>query len=748
MSKRPKNKRQQPLNRASPIFMPTNGGLMYVPAQQQQGVLGQTFYGSKAGIPTGQSALFSPGEPLPTQPGVNPGGYPVQFKFPVGYNWYPPDRSLGDSEIPSFQQLRSLAKLCSGVTLCERVWLDLVPRMQLKISLKKEYKDRGADEKDYQKEISFFRSFFEKPDGKRDMHTWIRVALKEQTQIDELYIYKNRTRGGKLLGLKLLDGSTMKPLLDDWGDIPEYTPNGEMYAYQQYPWGLPGMKYTTSMMIHYNESPSSFTPYGFSRIEGVIFLINQVIRKQKKDLSNFTEGNIPQGMMLVPPDATWTPDQIDAFEQAWNALLAGNTSQQVRMRFTQPGMTYQPFEQYELKTEFDQFILNYVAAMYGVSMQDLAFTDDIHKSNGDSQQNVLYRRTIDPLAITYAGFLTECMNNDFEPSLHGEMFEASFSGYEEDEDLQSQVAAYSEAIQNAFISPANAAKKMSFPEIPETGPLFVTKGGIVPLASFEIGSEARKAQDAAQLAGLQMAANPQQSQEQGDDEEEDEPAESETKNAPKKSTKPKQQQPTEEKRYTVSELLQLLSQQTETQTPDQANGTHFERSTQDTVAAGTERATHQIVPTPDASSQSDGNHEREISQEYRKWRTRAIDDVKAARTLRGFTTTLIPEGVHKWISDELVECSTPDQVREVFNRARDTSRQLDNASEDYRRWCKQAVDNVREYKKPGVFMSNVIPDYVQAYILFELDNCNTADEVQALFKRVQDQQYSLGLERV
>lgn len=677
-----KRNRKKQLNRAAAY--PIGNGLMYVPSGQQQGVLGQTFYGSKANIPVGQSALFSPGIPLAPQPNLNPSGLPIQWKFVPAINTFPPDRSMGNPDIPSFQQLRNLAKLYSGVTLCERAWADMVPRMKLKIELKPEYANDGADIKDYQKEVAYFQSWFESPDKQHDLHSWIRVALREQTQIDELYIYRRKKRGGGLYALEIVAGDQMKPLLDDWGKIPQ----PPKYAYQQYPWGIPGWQFRTDELMHYQESPAADNPYGQSRVERIIMLVNQALRKQKKDLAHFTEGNIPVGMMKVPQDATWTPDQIDAFEQAWNALLAGNASQQVRMRFTQPGMEYQAFEQYQLDPTFDKFLINICVSAYGMSMQDLAFTEDIHKSSGDSQQNVTYRRTIDPLAVVYASFLTQCMNDDFDPDLHGEMFEASFGGYDEQEDLQSQVAAYSEAIQNAMISPANAAKMMSFPEIPETGPLFITKSGVVPLASFEIGSEARKAQDAAQMAGLQMAANPQQPQEQDDEDESEPESNSQSKQTGnKQDNETDRQKPVEEKRYTISELLQLLAQQTQAQTAGEENGTHFERSEEKQMVRGTiDRAKEQgntgsgITERTTSSTRRDS--ESDSGAEYRRWRQRAIDDVKAGRVQRGFTTTLIAPEIHKWISDELVECTTPDQVRDVFNRARNRETESTITSKD------------------------------------------------------------------
>jgi hypothetical protein len=935
MSRRSQRKKQPTLERAAPISLP--GGAFYVPAGSQQSTYGQTFYGGKASIPVGQQTLFSPGQPLDTVQGVNPGGYPVQFRFPLAYNSFPVDRSLGDSEIPPFQQLRSLAKICSGITLCERVWLDLVSGMGIKISLKPLYVSLGADEKNYQTELSYFRAFFEKPDGKRDIHTWLRMAIKEQTQIDELYIYKNRTRAGRLLGLKIVDGSTVKPLLDDWGDIPEYDSKGERYAYQQYPWGLPGTKYSTNMMVHYNESPSAFTPYGFSRIEGVIYIINQIIRKQNKDLKHFTDGNIPQGLLLVPENANWTPDQIDTFEQAWNSLLAGNASQQVRLRFTQPGMKYQPFEQYELNTDFDKFILNYIAAMYGVSMQDLSFTESIHKSSGDSQQNVLYRRTVEPLAKIYARILTESMNNDFEPDLHGDMFEASFTGYEEQDDISSLATAYSTLTGAGVLGLTNAGKLLKLPDDPNApfiGRMIMTATG--PIFLDDVASDKmRNAQMQSQLATYQQAVAPPQlkppqenepqnpeekSQEKQSKSENDTSSSSENEPQKTKEKVPSEEdengptpadlqqedeisshltsdtdepfselerfsapayfdetfgffqrqipgeqgepakkvaiaqikaqaakariqkqavaakskvehmittaqskaqavaikaakvqgkggavqakaqlktaraqemaakklhklattigskaslynalsgrkvsetwtekdgqeaariamdlhnllyiinshedeedatgliqqvtqeihtlqsqkgvsqamadvlqklilrvqqqlvrsildenneekeelfedethtkQAVEEKRYTISELLQLLQQQVQEKTTDQENGTDLDRSEEVSVVAS-------------RNSLGKGAEERTTSggdsnAEYRRWRQRAIDDIKANRAQRGFTTTLIPESMHRWISEELAACSNVEDVRDVFSQARAMSTQ-------------------------------------------------------------------------
>jgi 2'-5' RNA ligase len=535
MSRHHKHRKPQPtLDRSfTPIVFP-GGATMYVPANQLQTVLGQTFYGSKAGFPTGATPLFSPGQPLPPQPGVDPGGIPVRYPFPQAINTYPPDRSNGNPDIPSFQQLRMLAKMYSGITLCERTWFDLVPRMRAKITLKPEYVAQGYEEKDFQKEISYFKRWFEKPDGKhtaddgsaiggKDTHTWLRKALREQTQIDELYIYKHRTRGGQLLGLHIIAGDSMKPILNDWGDTP--VPDDENpWAFQQYPWGLPGMLYTTDMMLHYQESPAADTPYGQSRVERIIMEVNQALRKKKRDLALFTEGNMPKAIGEVPDTTNWTPDQIDSFEQQWNALMAGNTARQVQMKFTMPGMKVIQIDNGQIMTDFDLWLLNIATGCYGMSMGDLSFTGDIHKSSGDSQQNVLYRRTIGPIAMIYAMMLTDCMNHDFPDELHGELFDLTFGGFEEVEDEQAKASTLTMYTSAGILGLSNAAKLAKLPEEPggkHLGRMLQTKDGPVWLDDDELMA----AQKQAQLAGFQMATqHPQQrvaTNSTGDEDDED-----------------------------------------------------------------------------------------------------------------------------------------------------------------------------------------------------------------------------------
>lgn len=716
-----KRARKKALNRAaqnaplvSPQYAP-GGALMYVPPGYAQSILGQTYYGTTLkNAPAQWTSLFSPGVPLPPQPTVNPNGLPVQFKYMPAYNTFPVDRTMGNPDIPSFQTLRQLAKMYSGITLCERAWLDMVPRMDVKIGLRPEYVAAGAEEQDYRKEITFFTNFFSKPDGQRDLHTWLRMVLRDQTQIDELYLYKDKTRGGKLLGLQVVDGAQMKPLLDDWGHLPP----PPKYAYQQYPWGIPGWQYTTDQLIHYQETPASDTPYGFSRVERFILEVNQALRKKKKDLSYFTEGNIPQSFMEVPESLQWTPDQIDSYEQSWNALLAGNVQQQVRVKFMQPGMKYTPVDQYQLMTDFDKFLLNIACASYGLSMSELGFTEDVNRASGESQEDMTYRRTIGPLASMYSLILSDVMAHDFPEEMHGDMLMLTFTGFDEADDLGELATAYSTLTNAGILGITNASKLLQLPEDPDAphiGRVFMSKDGPVFLDDMA-AADVRKAALQAKMAGFQLATNPPTPEDESTNEDAEDLAQS-TK--PEKQPAKKTLSRVEQALASIDEQLRLLrahnvtpeepvliSQQGtctcaictgnhgrhmaqgEAQPPyhdgcdctmvpkgearvtrpqenaeDEAGRTrHMERRVGDVARERTQPET-----VRDGAS---GPDSKEVSAEFRRWRARAIEDAKQQRPWRGFTSAIIPEYVWTYISRELEHCQSADDVRALFVRVR------------------------------------------------------------------------------
>lgn len=656
-----KKKKATTLERATPIApitYPPGNATMYVPPGYTQSVAGQVYYGGALkNMPVGQSALFSPGVPLPAQPNVNPGGMPVVWRFPVAYNTFPVDRMVdGAYDIPSFEQLKRLSLMDYGIGLCERYWLDMVPKMTLKISLSPESIEAGAVEKDYVKQKQFFLDFFARPDRNENLHSWIRKALINQSRYDGLYIYKNKTRGGKLIGLEIIDPINMKPLLDDWGR----TPAPPRYAYQQYPWGIPGWQYTTDQMLYYRETPADDTPFGFSRVERVIFITNLSLRKQGLDMAHYTEGNVPAGLLTPPEGSNWTPDQLDAYEQSWNALISGNLQQLARIKVTQPGFTYTPFVQPSYDDKLDLFWFTIRTAAYGLTPADFGFTANVNKSSGETQQDVTFDRTIGPLAMIYAGFLTDCMRTDFPPECQGKMFVATFSGYEQAEDEAAHATALTMYTGAGILGLSNAAKLANLPDDPgaqHIGRVIMTANG--PVFLDDVADPAvRNAQKQAQIAGLQMAIQNPGAQAQSSNNEDDMQDESKD-NVDAKSGNAKNNAQQTTSKGTDDDEESPTKGSSQSKSADQSNRGD---------ATNTKKPLKRMV---DLIEEARNEPHEWIRADYRRWREIALKDIKLNKTIRHFASEFIPADIHQQLSDALTQCTTADEVREVFKAAQE-----------------------------------------------------------------------------
>jgi hypothetical protein len=612
MSRRKFKKRSQAsVQRATMPGIPVGGNMYVIPESMMQAVFMQQ---SPQKNTLGESML--PGAPLEPYKGIIPASGPRQFSFPVGWNiGRNNDRAMyPGQEIPTFHQLRTLARTYDGIQMCLRVWLDMVAKLKLEIKPRPDLLKDGDDEDQdtWQKAVAPYQEFFAKPDRVHSLHEWLRMAITEQLEIDALAIYLHPTRGGDLYAMEILDGATIKPLLDDRGMAPQ----APYPAFQQYLYGgLPGAWLTSDQLIYIRESPRADSPYGISRVERIIMRVNQALRKQQKDLARFTDGNIPPGFLQLPAsDTQWTADEIAAYQQMFDALLAGNDPLRSRIKIIPPGSEYIGVEEPAMATEFDQYLLNVAAASFGLSMAELAFTQDVNRSSGDSQENMTYRRTLEPIIAMYANLFTDVIKYKF----NDDRFFVTFSGYEESEDLEMQASAYSTLVQSGILSVSDAARKMQLPVSCEI-PIFVmTKTGPMFLEDL-VNPKLRQAQMDAQMAGLQLAAsNPgagAAKQNSGND----------------------------------------GSEQDDTPSDSGAD--------QNASSSGGDSSSEEDDEDDDTDPEQ---QQRLIKTEYRQWRDVALKDVKSGKPVRQFHRSVIPEDEYNRMHIALQQCKTADDVRSVF----------------------------------------------------------------------------------
>lgn len=119
---------------------------------------------------------------------------------------------------------------------------------------------------------------------------------------------------------------------------------------------------------------------------GIIF-----VRRNGKALwCGNTDGTIPQGFMESPPDLS-DPAQVQEWQSTWDALMMGDQAKLRQIRWVPAGAKYTQIKDTTFDKDFPLYLMRRVAASFGVTPNDLGFTDDINRATGDTQIDVQFR---------------------------------------------------------------------------------------------------------------------------------------------------------------------------------------------------------------------------------------------------------------------------------------------------------------------------------------------------------------------
>lgn len=595
--------------------------------------------------PQGESTtgMWEPGAPIKPIPGMYPKQGPRTWQYPVGYNIGQLPRS---TEITAFDTLRNLAMLYDGIGLCEQAWFDfcskpelvIKPRPKLLVDAHGDPIPPGKIQSQYGVRIDKWETFFAKPDpdNQQSLRSWMKMALKEVLEIDALTIYRHTDRIGRIYGLEIMDGSHIKPLLNERGRKP----NGDFPAYEQFLHGVPAAFFRRDEILYLRETERIDSPYGFSRVERIILRVNQALRKQNKDLATFTDGNMPAGTLEPPDDGTtdWTPEQLLIYQEMWDGMLAGNDSIKARIKVIPPGAKFNKTDPDDIMTPFDQFLLNVTVAAFGITMSELGFTENVNKASGETQEGVIYRRAMAPIMDLFGELFTQVMEADGETDLM-----ATWKAFEEPEDLKTKAEAWDILVKNGTQSTSQAAYALGLKPLVETEPFVVVPGQGLTFLSDAMDPAMRQGAKDAKLAGFEQQQNPPEVQgnEQGT------------------------QQQAQGAKGSVGGKSGGSGGATKGTTN---SGREPAQNGRGHATAQTARGADGVVPNePGAVERA------EVSDEYRRWRECALKDVKAGKPVREFTSALIPYVDLYSFSQQLSRCTTVEDVKRVFEQARESS---------------------------------------------------------------------------
>ena len=346
---------------------PTGGTRTSLSWQITQGPLG----------PAVTDAIFSPGQPL-----APPDQEPVRvWDFPVGVNTTLTPRA---AEPFGFAHLRAFSNV-------ELVRLAIETRKDQLESLcwRLNPREGVAATPALTVRTQALTQFWRRPDGVHPFATWLRLAIEDLLAIDAPAFEKRRDRAGRLIGLDVVPGDTIKLLVDETGR----TPSPPLPAYQQIIKGRVWADLSTDDLLYAPRNRRPNHVLGFSPVEQIVVTIQTIINRQAAQLAYFTEGNAPLGFLTAPEG--WGPSQIRELQLWLHAQLAGQASERAKLIWTPAGADYKSLKDPPLKDDFDEWLARIVA--FAFSLPPTPFVKQMNRATAGEDQDRSLEEGLSPL---------------------------------------------------------------------------------------------------------------------------------------------------------------------------------------------------------------------------------------------------------------------------------------------------------------------------------------------------------------
>jgi hypothetical protein len=356
------------------------------------------------------NTAFSPGEPLipaPIDPPMASGRpAPRRYDVPTSANL---DTTTSGRLVP-WSVLRDAADQVSVVRSCIEVRKSEMTGLEWSFGVNsarvKQLAERSGDstrattadlQDKYADDIERLHRWWTTPDriNRWSFSEWLGALIEDQLVIDAVSVYPHLTLGGDLHSAELIDGSTVKPLLDHRGA----TPQPPLAAYQQILYGFPrgdyqasppsavdaefvsavygrlsGPSADTDALIYKVRNRRSAGPYGFSCVEQALADVDLWLKRFDWLRQEFSSGVTPE--MLINVDAPLTPEQLRQYEAVFNDDLSGRAADRHRAKFLPAGFnaSYPGSFDAKFSSDFDYHLVRLICAAFDVLPTSIGFT--------------------------------------------------------------------------------------------------------------------------------------------------------------------------------------------------------------------------------------------------------------------------------------------------------------------------------------------------------------------------------------
>lgn len=377
------------ITKASPIATPISEAQITAAFNQ---------YGTSVGLPRNPllgDVPFTPGVPI--VPGainnLRADGRPDprRYEYQVAQNI-----NITETRLVPFKTLRAAADQIDIIRRCVEVMKHKLVGLEWDIVLASDAAEKVMAEsgektytramalakEKYSDEINRARKFWEVPDLSNGLvfTDWLNMAAEEILVLDAWAVWPQKNVKGDLLGLQILDGSTIKPLIDNRGmrPLPPYP------AFQQILYGFPRSEFSapdedleadgefsSDELSYLVRNRRTNTVYGYSPVERSLALADIYLRRQQWIRAEYTDGVIPE--LILKSDGVFTPDQLKAYENVLNDYLSGMTENRKRASILPQGLDPIQLEGYgeKFKDTLDDYLVTAICGHFGVQPSEI-----------------------------------------------------------------------------------------------------------------------------------------------------------------------------------------------------------------------------------------------------------------------------------------------------------------------------------------------------------------------------------------
>jgi phage portal protein BeeE len=228
-------------------------------------------------------------------------------------------------------------------------------------------------------------------------------VVEDILTLDAGVIEKERSLDGTVRRVWSVDGGKIK-VNALWDGDPEET---RFYWYPLYNGDVKdAVPFKSRDMVYLMQNPVSYMPLGVSPLETLKYAIDAMLAGDEYNVRQ-VRGAAPDGMIDLGEGAN--DKQVNEFRRYWMAEVAGKGA----MAFVggSKGAKFHPFRQSNRDMQFLEFQVWYVrkvAAVMGLSPQDLGLTMDINRANAEQQAEQTEDRGQRPLmALVQEGLTRE-----------------------------------------------------------------------------------------------------------------------------------------------------------------------------------------------------------------------------------------------------------------------------------------------------------------------------------------------------